>query len=58
MLIQEVANAMRLRLSTDAITQSIYVHPALSEVLQLAFGSLQLWGGRGAHVKPLRGGAN
>ena len=41
-LIQEVANAMRLRLSTDAITQSIYVHPALSEVLQLAFSSLQL----------------
>ena len=28
-LIQEVANAMRLRLSANAITQSIYVHPAL-----------------------------
>ena len=40
MLIQEVANAMRLRLSTDAITQAIYVHPALSEVVQRAFGSL------------------
>ena len=40
MLIQEVANAMRLRLSTDAITQSIYVHPALPEVVQRAFGSL------------------
>jgi len=42
MLIQEVANAMRLCLSTDAITQSIYVHPALSEVVQRAFGSLPL----------------
>ena len=40
MLIQEVANAMRLRLSTDAITQSIYVHPALPEAVQRAFGSL------------------
>ena len=40
MLVQEVANAMRLRLSTDAITQSIYVHPALPEVVQRAFGSL------------------
>ena len=40
MLIQEVANAMRMRLTTDAITQSIYVHPALPEVVQRAFGSL------------------
>ena len=39
-LIQEVANAMRLVLTTDAITQSIYVHPALPEVVQRAFGSL------------------
>ena len=39
-LIQEVANAMRLGLTTDAITQSIYVHPALPEVVQRAFGSL------------------
>lgn len=39
-LIQEVANAMRMRLTTDAITQSIYVHPALPEVVQRAFGSL------------------
>ena len=39
-LIQEVANAMRLRLGVDAITQSIYVHPALPEVLQRAFGQL------------------
>jgi mycothione reductase len=42
MLIQEVANAMRLRLTTDAITQSIYVHPALPEVVQRAFGSLPI----------------
>jgi len=39
-LIQEIANAMRLRLSADAITQSIYVHPALPEVVQRAFGSI------------------
>jgi len=39
-LIQEVANAMRMRLTTDAITQSIYVHPALPEVVQRAFESL------------------
>jgi len=41
-LIQEVANAMRMRLPTDAITQSIYVHPALPEVVQRAFGSLAI----------------
>ena len=41
-LIQEVANAMRLRLPVDAITQSIYVHPALPEVVQRAFGQLPL----------------
>ena len=40
-LIQEVVNAMRLRLTTDAITRSIYVHPALPEVVQRAFGELQ-----------------
>ena len=41
-LIQEVANAMRSRLTTDAITDSIYVHPALSEVVQRAVGALGL----------------
>jgi dihydrolipoamide dehydrogenase len=40
-LIQEVANAMRLGLTADAITQAIYVHPALPEVVQRAFGELQ-----------------
>jgi len=39
-LVQEVVNAMRMRLTTDAITQSIYVHPALTEVVQRAFGAL------------------
>jgi len=39
-LIQEVANAMRMRLTVEAITQSIYVHPALPEVVQRAFWSL------------------
>ena len=42
MLIQEVANAMRVRMTTDAITQAIYVHPALPEVLQRAFGGLAI----------------
>ncbi|PKB71190.1 MAG: hypothetical protein BZY87_06890 [SAR202 cluster bacterium Io17-Chloro-G6] len=41
-LIQEAANAMRLRLGVDAITQSIYVHPALPEVVQRAFGQLPI----------------
>ena len=40
MLIQEIANAMRMHLTTDSITQSIYVHPALPEVVQRAFGEL------------------
>ena len=40
-LIQEATNAMCLGLSTDAITQSIYVHPALPEVVQRAFGALR-----------------
>ena len=43
-LIQEVANAMRLRQPIDAITQSIYVHPALPEVVQRAFGALHMHG--------------
>ena len=41
-LIQEVVNAMRYRMPVDAITQSIYVHPALPEVVQRAFGSLPI----------------
>ena len=41
-VIQEAVNAMRLRQTTDAITQSIYVHPALPEVVQRAFGELEL----------------
>jgi pyruvate/2-oxoglutarate dehydrogenase complex dihydrolipoamide dehydrogenase (E3) component len=40
-LIQEVVNAMRSGLTTAAITQSIYAHPALPEVVQRAFGALQ-----------------
>ena len=31
---------MRMCLTTDAITQFIYVHPALPEVVQRAFGLL------------------
>ena len=41
-LIQKVTNAMGIGLTTDAITQSIYVHPALPEVIQRAFGELQI----------------
>ena len=41
-LIQEVVNAMRMRLTTSAIAQSIYVHPALPEVVQRAFGALPI----------------
>ncbi len=40
MLIQEVVNAMRIRATVRAITQSIYVHPALPEVVQRAFGAI------------------
>ena len=39
-LIQEAANVMRGRMGVDAILQSIYVHPALPEVLQRAVGAL------------------
>jgi dihydrolipoamide dehydrogenase len=41
-LIQEVVNAMRVGLTVRGITQSIYVHPALPEVVQRAFGALEL----------------
>jgi len=41
-LIQEVVNAMRAGLNVRSITQSIYVHPALPEVVQRAFGELDL----------------
>ena len=40
MLIQEAVNLMRFHLPLDAITESIYVHPALPEVVQRAFASL------------------
>ena len=39
-LIQETANVMRGRMGVDAILQSVYVHPALPEVLQRAVGAL------------------
>ncbi len=42
MLIQEVTNAMSAGLTVNAITQSIYVHPALPEVVQRAFGALPI----------------
>jgi dihydrolipoamide dehydrogenase len=41
MLIQEVVNAMRAGLAVGGITQSIYVHPALPEVVQRAFAELE-----------------
>jgi mycothione reductase len=39
-LIQEVANAMRLHLTTDAFSQGIYIHLALPEVIYRAFRSV------------------
>ena len=41
-LIQEVVNAMRAGLGVDAITQPVHIHPALSEVVDRAFGDLGL----------------
>jgi len=40
MLIQEVANATRMHLTTDVVTQLIYVDPTLLEVVQRACGEL------------------
>ena len=40
MLIQEVVDAMRAGITVRGITQSIYVHPVLPEVVQRAFGEL------------------
>ncbi|MCI0849386.1 MAG: FAD-dependent oxidoreductase [Chloroflexi bacterium] len=40
-LIQEVANLMRMRAPASTIGQAIYVHPALPEVVQRAFTALQ-----------------
>jgi len=42
-LIQEAVNAMPLRLPVDTVTQSIYIHPALPEVVQRTFGQLPLF---------------
>ena len=41
-LIQEAVNAMRNGLTVDSFGRSIYVHPALPEVVQRAFGMLHL----------------
>ncbi len=38
-LVQEAVNVMRFRLPLDAIAQSIYIHPALPEVIQAAFAA-------------------
>ena len=40
-LVQEGANAMRQRQTTEAITRAIYVHPALQEVVKDAFASIR-----------------
>ncbi len=39
-LVQEAVNLMRFRLPVDVIAQSIYIHPALSEVMQGAFAAV------------------
>ncbi|MGI8659121.1 MAG: dihydrolipoamide dehydrogenase, partial [Candidatus Limnocylindria bacterium] len=38
-LVQEAVNVMRFRLPIDVLAQSIYIHPALPEVLQGAFAT-------------------
>ena len=38
--VQGAVNLMRARLPIDVIAQSIYIHPALPEVMQAAFGSV------------------
>jgi mycothione reductase len=37
-LVQEAVNVMRFRLPAEAISQSVYIHPALPEVMQRAVG--------------------
>lgn len=39
-LVQEAVNLMRFRLPVDVIARSIYIHPALPEVMQTAFASV------------------
>lgn len=39
-LVQEAVNLMRFRLPVDIIARSIYIHPALPEVMQAAFASV------------------
>lgn len=38
-LVQEAVNLMRFRLPLDVIARSIYIHPALPEVMQAAFAA-------------------
>ncbi len=40
-LIHEVIVAMRAGLTTDAIVDAVHIHPALPEVVQRAFGSIE-----------------
>jgi len=51
-LVQEAVNVMRFRLPIDVIAQSIYIHPALPEVMQAAFGAVarQVSETRGPHA--------
>jgi mycothione reductase len=53
-LIQGVANLMRSHMTVDAIRRAIFVHPALPEVVQRAFGELPL--GEAAGATGTRGG--
>ena len=39
-LIHEVIVAMKAGLSADGITDAVHIHPALSEVVERAFGNL------------------
>ncbi|MCV0402483.1 MAG: FAD-dependent oxidoreductase [Chloroflexi bacterium] len=50
-LVQEAVNVMRFRLPIDVLAQSIYIHPALPEVLQGAFATVarQISASRSGH---------
>ena len=54
-LVQEAVNLMRFRLPVDVIARSIYIHPALPEVMQAAFASVAQRVARRVGPQPRRG---
>lgn len=49
-LVQEAVNVMRFGLPADVIGQSIYIHPALPEVMQRAIGKAKALAEQAAHA--------